>query len=241
MIRRDNVTATAVVLLGDDETIRRCEQLAARAPLRSATVTARFAFTHGEPASHDDLAEVDAVVAAMARAISLRQPIWMPDALADLGREQHYRRVSLVLQRHGLDLLVGDDLWPVPDVGGINEIDHALRREVQAVDVLDRAALAAAGIESLERVVEQAAHAAPAAPHESDWPPRLPQSVTPWSERRPVIVSYVGWLVDGCGVTRAAAARVLNSSGQRTPDGRAWQSRTVTALLDGRFDRGAAA
>jgi hypothetical protein len=52
----------------------------------------------------------------------------------------------LVLQRHGLDLLVGDDLWPVPNVGGMNEIDHALRREVQSVDVLDRAALAAAGI-----------------------------------------------------------------------------------------------
>lgn len=241
MIRRNNLTATAVVLLGDDETVRRCEQLAARAALRSATVTAMFAFTHGEPASHDDLAEVDAVVAAMARAISVRLPIWMPSALADLGREQHCRRLSLVLQRHGLDLLVGDDLWPVPDVGGMNEIDHALRREVQAVDVLDHAALAAAGIESLERVVEQAAHAAPAAPHENDWPPRLPQPAATWPERRPALASYVGWLVEGCGVTRAAAARVLNSSGQRTPDGRAWQSRNVSALLDGCYDREAAA
>ncbi|WP_255396164.1 hypothetical protein [Mycobacterium sp. E740] len=42
-------------------------------------------------------------------------------------------------------------------------------------------------------------------------------------------------------MTRAAAARVLNSSGQRTPDGRAWQSRNVTALLDGCYDREAAA
>jgi len=241
MIRRKNVTATAVVLLGDDETIRRCEQLAARAALRSATVTAMFAFAHGEPASHDDLAQVDAVVAALARAISVRLPIWMPSSLTDLGREQHYRRLSLVLQRHGLDLLVGEDLWPVPDTGGMNEIDHALRYEVRAVDALDRAALAAAGVESLERVVEQAANALPVSSHQNDWPPTLPKAGLQWAERRQAVFGYVRWLVDGCGVTRAAAARVLNASGQRTPDGRAWQSTNVSALLDGRYDREAAA
>ncbi|WP_156442371.1 hypothetical protein [Mycobacterium sp. IS-1556] len=174
MIRPHNATATAVIVLGDDETIRRCEQLTARAALRSASIVAMFAFTAGTPVSHDDLTEVEAVVAAVARAISVRLPIWMPDALADLGREQHYRRLSLVLQRHGLDLLVGHDLWPVPDAGGMNEIDHALRREVQAVDALDRAALAAAGAESLEKVVEQAANAAPMTPNENGWPPKLP-------------------------------------------------------------------
>ena len=241
MIRPHNATATAVVVLGDDETIRRCEQLTARAAPRSATVVAMLAFPAGAPASHDDLTEVDAVVAAVARAISIRLPIWMPDPLADLGREQHYRRLSLVLQRHGLDLLVGHDLWPVPDIGGMNEIDHALRREVQAVDVLDRAALAAAGVESLQRVVEQAANATPAMPHENDWPPRLPQAGLQWAERHRAVTGYVRWLVDGCGVTRAAAARVLNSSGQHTPDGRAWQTRNVSALLDGRYDRQAAA
>ncbi|RDH76912.1 hypothetical protein DVS77_18945 [Mycolicibacterium moriokaense] len=236
-----SATATAVVVLGDDETIRRCEQLTARAALRPATVTAMFAFPAGDPAAHDDLTEVDAVVAALARAISIRLPIWMPDPLADLRREQHYRRLSLVLQRHGLDLLVNQDLWPVPDMGGMNEIDHALRREVQAVDALDRAALAAAGVKSLERTVEQAVNAMPATPHENDWPPTLPQADLQWAERRQAVMGYVRWLVDGCGVTRAAAARVLNSSGQRTPDGRAWQSRTVTALLDGHYDREAAA
>lgn len=241
MIRPHNATATAVVVLGDDETIRRCEQLTARAALRSATVVAMFAFSAGTPAAHDDLTEVEGVVAAVARAVSVRLPIWMPDPLADLGREQHYRRLGLVLQRHGLDLLVGHDLWPVPNVGGMNEIDHALRREVQAVDVLDRAALAAAGVESLDRVVEQAANAVPVASHENDWPPRLPESNVPWAECRRIVTGYVRWLVDGCGVTRAAAARVLNSSGQRTRDGRAWQSRDVSALLEGRYDRGEAA
>ncbi|OBI82162.1 hypothetical protein A5663_14825 [Mycobacterium sp. E740] len=112
---------------------------------------------------------------------------------------------------------------------------------MQAVDALDRAALAAAGVESLESMVAHAANAAPVMPHENDWPPRLPQAELPWAERQQAVAGYVCWLVDGCGVTRAAAARVLNSSGQRTPDGRAWQSRNVTALLDGCYDREAAA
>ncbi|MGZ8714352.1 MAG: hypothetical protein ACXWZX_14410 [Mycobacterium sp.] len=241
MVRPHDATATAVVVLGDDETVRRCEQLTARAAQRSPTIAAMFAFPAGAPTSHDDLTEVDAVVSAVARAISLRLPIWMPDPLADLRREQHCRRLSLVLQRHGLDLLVGHDLWPVPDTGGMNEIDHALRREVQNVDALDRAALAAAGVESLARVVEEAANAVPTSSHENDWPPKLPQAGLPWVERRQAVMGYVRWLVDGCGVTRAAGARVLNSSGQRTPDGRAWQSRNVSALLDGHYDREAAA
>lgn len=241
MIRPHNATATAVIVLGDDETVRRCEQLTARAALRSATVVAMFAFPVGAPASHDDLTEVEGVVAALARAISLRLPIWMPEPMVDLRREQHYRRLSLVLQRHGLDLLVGHDLWPMPDTGGMNEIDYALRREVQAVDDLDRAALASAGVDSLERVVEQAANSSLTAAHENDWPPMLPQAHLPWVERCQAVTGYVRWLVDGCGVTRAAAARVLNSSGQRTPDGRAWQSRTVSALLDGHYDGEAAA
>jgi hypothetical protein len=240
MIRPQDATATAVVVLGDDETVRRCEQLTARAAPRSPTIAAMFAFPEDAPTSHD-LTEVDAVVSAVARAICLRLPIWMPDPLADLRREQHYRRLSLVLQRHGLDLLVGHDLWPVPDVGGMNEIDHALRREVQNVDALDRAALAAAGVESLARVVEEAANAAPTSSHENDWPPKLPQADLPWAERSQAVKGYVRWLVDGCGATRAAGARVLNSSGQRTPDGRAWQSRNVSALLDGHYDREAAA
>ncbi|MCV7298276.1 hypothetical protein H7J93_01330 [Mycobacterium barrassiae] len=237
MVRPHNPTVPEVVVLGNDQTIRSCEQLTARAAMRSASIVAMFAFDSGAPASYDDLTEVEAVVAAVARAVSVRRPVWMPNALSDLGREQHYRRLALVLQRHGLDLLVGHDLWPVPDTGGINEIDHALRCEVQAVDALDRAALAAAGVESLEKVVEQAANATSAAPHDNDWPPKLPSPGLPWADRRRAVVDFVRWLVESCGVTRAAAARVLNSSGHRTPDDRGWQSKNVSSLLDGLYDR----
>ena len=41
----------------------------------------------------------------------------------------------------------------------------------------------------------------------------------------------------GCGVTQAATARVLNSTGQRTATGRPWQPATVSKLLNGAFDR----
>lgn len=200
-----------------------------------------YEFRSGDPALHDELSDVEAVVAALARAISARLPIWMPNSLRDLGREEHYRRLSMVLHRHGIDLLVDYKLWPAPGVDGMNEIDHALRREVQAVDALDRAALASAGVESIETVVEKAAVALRPTPHQNAWPPTLPQPDLEWVNRRDSVMSYVRWLVDGCGVTRAAAARVLNSSGQQTPDGKAWQSRDVSALLNGIYDREAAA
>ncbi|MGH3440307.1 MAG: recombinase family protein, partial [Sciscionella sp.] len=72
-------------------------------------------------------------------------------------------------------------------------------------------------------------------------PPTLPAPTTPWAQRQPVLKRYVRWLVHGCGVTQVATARVLNSTGQRTPKGRPWQPSTVSALLNGRYDRGAAA
>jgi hypothetical protein len=69
----------------------------------------------------------------------------------------------------------------------------------------------------------------------------LPGPTTPWPQRQPMLKRYVRWLVHGCGVTQVATARVLNSTGQRTPKGRLWQPATVSALLNGRYDRGAAA
>ncbi len=179
-----------------------------------------------------------------------------------LGREQHWRRVSLVLQRRGLNLRFGRELEPCPTTGGFSEVDFALRREVQAVDDLDNAALAAVGAESLGREIELALVAAgapvtgatPAVRRgragggtesglstESVSSPILPAPSAPWVQRKPVLKRYVRWLVHGCGVTQVAAARVLDSTGQRTPKGRRWQPATVSALLNGRYDRGGAA
>lgn len=245
-----------VILLGDDDTVHHRDDLSADAARQGCTVADAFAFAMGEAASHDDLTEVEAIVSALGRAIAGRMDIWVPFPVPDLGREQHWRRVSLVLQRRGLNLRFGRELDSCPASGGYSEIDFALRREVQAVDELDNAVLAALGVRSLGREIESAlvAAGAPAVRRvragarvesgtkiETVSAPMLPAPTTPWSQRQPMLKRYVRWLVHGCGVTQVATARVLNSTGQRTPKGRLWQPSTVSALLNGRYDHGAKA
>jgi hypothetical protein len=251
--------ATYVVLLGDHDTVRHRDDMSELAAQQACAIVDAFSFSPGEAASNDDLTKVDAVVSALGRAIADRMHIWVPFPAPDFGREQHWRRLSLVLQRHGLNVRFGRELTPCPATGGYSEVDIALRREVQAVDDLDNAALAAAGVESLGREIELALVAAGAAEPvmtavrrvpagagtetaprtESAWPPVLPAPTVPWAQRQPMLKRYVRWLVHDCGVTQVATARVLNSAGQRTPKGRRWRPATVSALLNGRYDHGA--
>jgi hypothetical protein len=95
-----------------------------------ATITEFHTFEPGKAVSHDDLALVDVVVAALSWAICTNTNIWVPFPMEDFGREQHLRRLSLVLQRHGLNLLFGRCLTTCPITGGMNEMDFALRRDV---------------------------------------------------------------------------------------------------------------
>jgi hypothetical protein len=250
--------ASGVILLGDHDTAAHRDQLSEQAAQHGCAIAEVFSFALGEPASTHDLTQVDAVVSALARAIAERMDIWVPFPGPDLGREQHWRRLSLVLQRHGLNVRFGRDLDPCPTTGGFSEADIALRREVQVVDELDNAALAAAGAESLGHQIELtlAAAGAPASrtslltrraavgtvsearSRTESVSPTLPAPTVPWAQRQPMLKRYVRWLVHGCGVTQVATARVLNSAGQRTPKGRLWQPATVSALLNGRYDRG---
>ncbi len=149
-------TSYGVIVLGDRDTTGRREPLVEAATDQGAVIAETFAFDAGEPASHDDLVEVEVVVAAIGRAISTRTDVWVPFPHQDLGREQHLRRLILVLQRHGLNVRIGRELEPCPEDGGFNEIDFALRREVRAVDALDHAALATAGAEALSAQIERA-------------------------------------------------------------------------------------
>lgn len=242
-----------VILLGDHDTVRRdrdrmCEQ----AKMRECVVVDAFSFKPGAAAGSDDLSEVNAVVSALAHALAHRVDVWVPFPGPDFGREEHWRRLSLVLQRRGLNLRLGWDVAPCATTGGWSEIDYALRREVQAVDDLDNAVLAVLGTESLAREIELALTAVdtPCGPPrriasggggesasgQDVSTPILPPADAPWRQRRPQLKRYVRWLVHGCGVTRTATARVLNSSGQRTPKGRSWQPTTVAALLNGHYD-----
>lgn len=147
-------TGYDVYVLGDVDTSQRMEMLAEKAAEHGASITQTFAFAPGEAAEHDELTDVEAVVEALGRAIATRTNLWLPFWLQDLCREQHLRRLSLVLQRHGLALLIGQHLAPVE--GGINEIDAALRSEVRAVYALDDAAMAAAGMHTLGAEIEAA-------------------------------------------------------------------------------------
>jgi hypothetical protein len=146
-------TSYAVIALGDRETIRHFD-LTERAAKQGAVVTETYCFEPGEAISNDDLAGVEAVVTALSRAIGTHVDIWMPFPMEDLGREQHLRRLSLVLQRHGLNLLMGHDLDPCTMDGGFSAIDYALRMEVKAVDELGFAALALAGTRTLGVEIE---------------------------------------------------------------------------------------
>jgi hypothetical protein len=248
-----------VVLLGDHDTAQHRDCLAEDAAQHGCTIAEVFSFATGEPGSTEDLTEVESVMSALACAITGHMDLWVPFTGPDLGREQHSRRLSLVLQRHGLNLRGCRELIAYPTDGGVSEIDFALRREVRAVDNLDQAVLAAMGAESLGREIERAlvtagataAQPSPAARRvraggraesgpraERGLPPMLPAPTEPWPQRQPVLKRYVRWLVHNCGVTQVATARVLNSTGQRTPKGRLWQPSTVSALLNGRYDGG---
>lgn len=169
-------TSQAIYLLGDESTAERLDILVAKAAEHGAVIGKTFAFAAGEAACADDLSTVDAVVEALGRAIAKRRPIWLP-WWQDLAREQHLRSLSLALQRHGIDLLIGPQLAPVPVEGGINQMDAALRDEIRAVYALDDAAMAAAGVKSLGSEIEEfLAQAAPARPpaegHPTDEEPR---------------------------------------------------------------------
>ncbi|MGB0962478.1 MAG: hypothetical protein ACPGVY_07235 [Mycobacterium sp.] len=251
----------AVIVLGDHDTGQSVAMLATKAAEHGASIAEVHTFDSGEAVSHDDLGQVDAVVSALSRALAIRAHIWVPFSHMDLGREEHVRRLSLVLQRHGLNLVLGPNLWSCPLAGGINEIDAALRREVRAVDDLDHTAIAAAGLHTLSNEVEQALYPgqspadSPPAQHSGEQQrdvlelikadfgphPELPAITAQWSQRRPALKRFAGWLVHECGLTQAEAAHLLNTAGHRTAQGRLWQRSSVSALVNGRYDRRSAA
>ena len=144
----------AVLVIGDEDTASRRQVLADKAAEHGARIAETFAFPQGSAAMADDLTDVEAVVAVLSRAIVTRRNVWCPFPMPDLCREAHIRRLSVALQRHGLNLLLGQHMSPCPTEGGYSALDAALREEVKAVDDLDIAALAAAGSRTLTAEIE---------------------------------------------------------------------------------------
>ena len=62
-------TSYAVIVLGDHGTLE-VDDLAEKAAEQGAVIAETYSFEPGEPAGHDDLADVEAVVTALSRAIA---------------------------------------------------------------------------------------------------------------------------------------------------------------------------
>ncbi len=243
----------AVIVLGDKDTGTRLEMLETRAAECGVSIAGTHTFEGSEAAKQDNVADIGAAFTALCQALRIRSNIWLPFPL-DLIREEHARRLSLVLQRHGLELLIGRAMWSCPRDSGISEIDSALRREVRAVDDLDRSLLAALGGLTLTDEIESMLRADTAnsvAEHPGEQlldvlqrleiqygpHPGLPSTRAAWKIRQPGLQRLAAWLVHQCEMTQGQAAEFLNASGQRTKSGRSWQRSTVAALVDGRLGR----
>ena len=242
-----STSTAAVIVLGDKDTGERVEMLATKAAEHGMAIVGTHTYEAGQPSTHHDLAELEPVVAALSQALGTRTNIWLPFPY-DLLPEQHQRRLSMVLQRHGLNLLFRRDLWPAPVDGGYSEIDSALRGEVRAVDELDRVALAAAGMQTLSNEIELALQEPePFAPREQLTDvlrrleiqygphPGMPSTRASWVVREPGLRRFASWLVHQCEMTRTEAAELLNAVGHRTQTGRQWQRSTVSTLVNGRY------
>jgi hypothetical protein len=241
-----------VILLGDRETLDQIGMLERQASEHGAMILESHAFEPCEARSHDDLRDVAAVMNALRRAIEIRADIWVPHPIQDLTREQHIRHIDLVLEQHGLDLVLGQHLAPCPEEG-INTIDYALRQEVRAVYDLDHAVLAAAGLHTLAEEIEAAlAEAAtrqqemPAdeapyrlAPLEAEYGPmpNVPAPSAPWEQRRDALKELAARLTES-GMTQTKAAEIIHGLGHRPPSGGAFTQVTVSMLLQGRYTRG---
>jgi len=175
-------TSYAIYVLGDVDTSQRMDMLAAKAAEHGAVIGETFAFAPGEASGADDISQVDAVVEALGEAIATRTPLWIPFWLQDVCREGHLRALSITMQRHGLELLLGPHLAPVPVEGGLNPVDAAIRSEVRAIYALDDAVMAAAGMKSLGAEIEEALmQPAPMTPASA----ALPEQPEPPAEEEP--------------------------------------------------------
>jgi len=239
-----------VIVLGDQDTADSGDLLRDQASQQSAIIAEIHAFERGEAISRQYLGDVEAVVAALGRAISIPADVWVPFPVEDLGLEPHVRRLDLVLRRYGRALLLGHRLVPCPQ-DGHSAIDHALRFEVHTINDLCSAALAAAGVELLGAEIEVALASSTASStddaaqldtahlarlqEQHGQSPSVPPTSAPWRQRHPRLKVFASWLVDHCGLTQAAAANAINSTGHRTPRGRLFQQATVSMLLRGRY------
>ena len=204
-------------------------------------------------AQQDNVADICAAFTALCQAVRIRSNIWLPFPL-DLIREEHARRLSLVLQRHGLELLIGRAMWSrlrtqrhqrggqraAPEVRAVDD-PRSSRPPLAGLDAHRRNRVDAEGGScafsdgELRRAAgRSAAVGNPARPHRVATTERR-------AVRRSGLSASPAGLFIRCEMTQAQAATFLNALGQRTKSGRSWQRSTVAALVSRRVKRQSAA
>jgi len=190
------------------------------------------------PASAAGLAD------ALAHCAATGTPLVIPYT-ADAPGEQPLRLVAHWLDRRGLQLFTGarEYVWSRPN----DELDFAMRRQLDAAADLALAVAVAVNMPDLDRLASellqgpQPSHAAPEALRigaacavRGDDVPARPDPASPWKARHSAAQRYARWL-SGHG-TQHFVADVLNELGIRTRSGRMWTRSAVSRLISTRTD-----
>jgi hypothetical protein len=189
------------------------------------------------PASAAGLAEALAHCAATGTALLI------PYA-ADAPGEQALRLIAQWLDRHGLQLFVGhyEYVWSRPT----DELDSAMRRQLDAASDLALAVAVSGGMADLDNLVaELLLRGSPPEPAlaearriarrcdtAGDSVPAEPAPAEPWPARQAATVAYARWLP--AHRSQAFLADVLNELGVRTRSGRQWSRPAISRLINPR-------
>jgi hypothetical protein len=188
------------------------------------------------PASAVGLAE------ALAHCAATGTPLLIPYA-ADAPGEQALRLIAQWLDRHGLQLFVGqcEYVWSRPT----DELDFAMRRQLDAASDLALAVAVAGGMPDLDHLVAELLRGSPSGSAlaearriarrcqaAGDRVPAEPAPSEPWPARQAASVAYARWL--SAHRSQAFAADVLNELGVRTRSGRQWSRPAISRLINPR-------
>lgn len=161
---------------------------------------------------------------------------------ADMPGEQNTRIVAHWLERHGLRLFVGgrEHLWSRPT----DELDFAMRRQLDAAADLQLAVAIAGKIPNLDQLVSELLSSEGCRTHVDEarqlaatagrHVPPEPAPSAPWHQRQQQVVNYAHWLSGHR--SQAFIANVLNELGVRSRTGRAWSQPAVSRLLQNARD-----
>jgi hypothetical protein len=176
---------------------------------------------------------------ALAHCAATGTPLFIPYS-PDAPGEQMMRLVAHWLDRHGLQLFVGhlEYIWSRPT----DEIDFAMRRQLDASSDLALAVAVAGNMPDLDRLagdllhgptsvhsVEAARAIAAECEASGESVPPEPVARAPWPVRQSAVHGYASWLTSRG--SQQFTADVLNELGVRTRSGRTWTQSAVSRLL----------